>query len=405
VVLGILWKVPAWQVSEVVDSGAKSVPISAEKRADLENEFRKTLAQIIAGLVILAGVYYTARRVAAAESTAKAALKQADISEEGQITERFTRAIEQLGNDEHIAIRLGGIYALERIAKDSPTKDHPQIMEVLTAYIREKSPLNVGEDKSDETYGQTPPADIQAVLTVLGRRTYDNAEQPLNLGQTDLHGTNLIRANLNGANLTMANLEAVRLNVARLENALLNGANLNTAFLMGADLNEANLTGADLNGANLMEANLNWADLNGATLNGATLNGANLNGAILYGADLSAANLHGATLIRAILNGANLTMANLNGADLNAADLNAANLYRATLIQANLNGANLNGANLNAANLNGANLNGANLNGADLNGADLENVVGLTQEQLESALSYDDATLPDTLEKSTYKQR
>ena len=66
-----------------------------------------------------------------------------------------------------------------------------------------------GEDKSDETYGQTPPADIQAILTVLGRRTYDYDEQPLNLGQTDLHGMNLIRANLNGANLTNANLEAV----------------------------------------------------------------------------------------------------------------------------------------------------------------------------------------------------
>jgi hypothetical protein len=51
------------------------------------------------------------------------------------VTERYTRAIEQLGSDK-IDIRLGGIYSLERIATDS-TRDHPTIMEVLTAFIRE----------------------------------------------------------------------------------------------------------------------------------------------------------------------------------------------------------------------------------------------------------------------------
>lgn len=35
------------------------------------------------------------------------------IAQEGQITERFTRAIEQLGNPA-TEIRLGGIYALGR---------------------------------------------------------------------------------------------------------------------------------------------------------------------------------------------------------------------------------------------------------------------------------------------------
>ena len=35
-------------------------------------------------------------------------------------------------------MRIGGIYALERIARDS-AKDHPTVMEVLTAFIREHS--------------------------------------------------------------------------------------------------------------------------------------------------------------------------------------------------------------------------------------------------------------------------
>jgi hypothetical protein len=60
------------------------------------------------------------------------------LNRHGQITERFTRAIDQLGN-ESLDVRLGVIYALERIAKDS-RHDHPQVVEILTAYIREHAP-------------------------------------------------------------------------------------------------------------------------------------------------------------------------------------------------------------------------------------------------------------------------
>jgi hypothetical protein len=56
------------------------------------------------------------------------------LNRAGQITERFTRAIDQLGNAA-LDVRLGGIYALERIARDS-SDDHPQIVDVLTAYVR-----------------------------------------------------------------------------------------------------------------------------------------------------------------------------------------------------------------------------------------------------------------------------
>lgn len=54
------------------------------------------------------------------------------ISREGQVTERFTRAVDQLGS-EHLDVRLGAPYALERIAHDSAT-DRRTIGEILTAY-------------------------------------------------------------------------------------------------------------------------------------------------------------------------------------------------------------------------------------------------------------------------------
>ena len=115
-----------------------------------------TPVQIITALFVLAGLYWTARRVLATE-------KNVGVAEEGQVTERFTRAIEQLGNDK-MAIRLGGIYALERIAKDSE-KDHGPVMEVLTAYVRENAPRQNPPKVPDR-----PATDIQAILTVIGRR-------------------------------------------------------------------------------------------------------------------------------------------------------------------------------------------------------------------------------------------
>jgi hypothetical protein len=87
---------------------------------DIENEARKTLAYIMAGVLAIIGIYMGLRRIRALE-------RQVLVAQEGQITERFTRAIEQLGNDK-MEVRLGGIYALERIANDSD-KDYWPIME------------------------------------------------------------------------------------------------------------------------------------------------------------------------------------------------------------------------------------------------------------------------------------
>ena len=91
------------------------------ERVKLINEYRKTIIQLIGGIVIAVGLYLTWRRIQAIERTVF-------VSEEGQITDRFSKAIEQLGNRESLAVRLGGIYALERIAKDFKA-DHWTVME------------------------------------------------------------------------------------------------------------------------------------------------------------------------------------------------------------------------------------------------------------------------------------
>ena len=69
-----------------------------------------------------------------------------ELTEQGQVTDRYTKAVEQLGSDK-LAVRIGGIYALERVARDSE-RDYPTVIEVLTAFVREppleRSPLQSG---------------------------------------------------------------------------------------------------------------------------------------------------------------------------------------------------------------------------------------------------------------------
>src|SRR5215475_6813697 len=128
----IVWKVPEWQVRAYhgrLDAGAISKLTPQELiqlQKDLitaENNARVTLAQIVGGLVVLLGLYAT--------------FKNVRVAEEGKLTERFSKAVELLGS-EKLDVRLGGIYALERIARDS-RKDHWTVMEILTAFVREQS--------------------------------------------------------------------------------------------------------------------------------------------------------------------------------------------------------------------------------------------------------------------------
>lgn len=255
------------------------------------------------------------------------------LTQQGQITDRYTKAIEQLG-DEKLDVRLGGIYALERIAVDSE-RDHPTVVEVLSAFVRERADASRPENQVKARLA----TDIQAVLTVL-------SDLPHRLsGRGDLEG------------------------------ALLTGAELGRADLSGAWLEEVNLSGAQLSGANLSCAQLRSADLSGANLVEADLSGAEL-----WGANLS---------------GAQLRLADLSGAQLRGANLSRAQLWRADLSDAPLKEADLSGAELWGANLSRAGLWGANLEGANLEGANLRSAIGLRQEQLDTTTGNVMTQLPD----------
>jgi uncharacterized protein YjbI with pentapeptide repeats len=381
-----------------------------EGRDKLQNDARTTLLQGLAALLVLGGAgigaAVTLRQVRISREQLEQARQQAQLSDErareqlglareearrsderlreqiavaqeGQITERFTRAVDQLGQPgpDRLDVRLGGIYALERIAHDSPTH-RLAVVEILTAFIRSHAPWPPrlpGQYRADAPIDhvpslQTRAPDIQAALTIIGRRPTQKDDPHPDLNQTDLRHANLYEADLTGARFVGANLTKAQLHGANLTKTLLTTANLTSAWLDSANLTAAQLGGANLISAQFQAANLTEAWLVGADLTSAYLGGADLTGAQLDVANLTAAQLGGANLTDAQLGSADLTDAQLGGANLTRAQLRRANLTRAQLRRANLTQAWLGRANLTSAQLRRANLTGAELGEALANG-------------------------------------
>jgi uncharacterized protein YjbI with pentapeptide repeats len=268
----LLWQIPNWEVSSLRSAYSEIDVIEAEDKA------RATLAQIMGGAFILAGLGFTWWRI--------------EVARQGQITERFTRAVEQLGSAD-MAIRVGAVFALERIAHESE-KDRASIIDLLAAFTRDHCGLsNSGTAPAREAHRIS--TDAQTALTVLGRlvknEDLDKIGRTVDLRETDLRGATLDDSNFPGAVFTGACLDG----------ASLVRTNLRKAVFLSASLEMANLTDANLDLADLEQARAPHADLSGAYLAGANLKGTHLEGADLNGA---------------CLEGMILTLTHLEGADL-----------------------------------------------------------------------------------------
>ncbi|WP_166791037.1 pentapeptide repeat-containing protein [Cryobacterium glucosi] len=247
---------------------------------------RQSVVFMGGGLLALVGIYYTHQRSIVERATNR-------LQQDSNYTDRYTAAITQLGSD-NLTIRLGGVYALERIARDS-TGDRETVEDVLAAFVRMDAPRAAKElEVNDPQVLFSAPVDILAAATVLSRR-----DVKLQIGDRQI--------DLSGAQL--GSVEMV--NATSLNDVSLSGANLHRALLMSAYMSGANLFDTNLRSANLVEANLTTSWLLGTHLENANLRDANLSGAHLYGAYLDGASLQGA-----ILTDAQLNQSRLNGANL-----------------------------------------------------------------------------------------
>ena len=138
----ILWIIPIFQTWPLRNK------VNLGRLKELQNEFRKTIAQILGGGLILVGFFFT--------------WHQAMVIKEKDVTERFSMAIGHLDST-HAHVRIGGIYTLGRIMRDFSTEKET-VCRILSAFIRDRGKWN------DRPISEFLAPDLQAAIQVIGQR-------------------------------------------------------------------------------------------------------------------------------------------------------------------------------------------------------------------------------------------
>lgn len=267
---------------------ARHFILSPTDRLDAESAIRTSILQLLGGVLLVAGLYFTA--------------KGFRLTREGHITDRYAKSIEQIGH-ERLDVRIGGIFALERIARDSPT-DRQTAVEMLTAFVREHTRVDSRTPSKENV-----SADVQAALSVLGRRPGAGVEH---------RRLDFYHCGLNDANLAGVNMQRAMFYYSRLVQTRFSNANLDEAGLSFCEAERAAFTGASARKANFVNAvyKNGWflhADLTDADFYGCDLSGSDFGRR--YAADndppLPPARLTNARMTKAIL-----LNTNLRGVDL-----------------------------------------------------------------------------------------
>jgi hypothetical protein len=138
-----LWRSPDW--AHAHDAGDR-------------HDVRVLVVSIAGAVVVAVSLLYTARTYR--------------LSHRGQVTDRFTKALERLSSPD-VDARLGGIYTLAHVANDS-RPHHDDVVEVLEAFIRRRAPATRPTRlwPHDPPLPVRPAADVQAALTALVNRPH-----------------------------------------------------------------------------------------------------------------------------------------------------------------------------------------------------------------------------------------
>lgn len=368
-----LWRVPQWQA----DRWASLAGSTPRERFDMENASRATLGQILSGVAVVSGLIFAWQQLGSTYRTVQ-------LTEQRAITDRFASAVAQLASGD-LSVRMGGVYALEQIARESD-REYLPVMQVLAAFIRERRqvvPSPIGA-------AATPVAlDYDAI--VAGIEEADNAED---------------RARLMGALIRYAPPDDVRAAVLAIASRtpvqvrLEDGAGIECLDLSFVRLPAMFVPpGATFAGTCIPFGDFFGAELTGVDFSNSLLADASFRGTLIEKARFVDSNLDNAVFVDADASGARFDGANLTDADLSAAILDGAGFQRAVLAGAKFDDAVLRGSDLSEADASrgsfaGADLTGANLTGTNLSGADLSRAVGLTDEQLAAAIVDEATRLP-----------
>ena len=304
VFLGILvWQLLSWSLS----------PSDYKDRKDL----LQLTTQMLGGALIIFGVYVTWQQLQLTQDNFK-------LAQDGQVADRYSKAVDQIGKQAQRETRLGGIYELEHIAEKYPKEYAASVIDVLTAYVRMNAPWpeppekdrgaaekqvgqprNISKTTEPQSGNTSPAADIFAILAFLSKEKsssqsyWGSDRRRIDLSDTNLGAIKLRKSHFEYINYDYIHTQNADFSEASLDGAtfqnswllastIFSGAHLNRAFFTGAHMEHAVLRGAELKEAEFTSADLSWAQFDNAKpMDGANFNLATLKCTSFLGVDLS----------------------------------------------------------------------------------------------------------------------
>jgi len=320
------------------------------------HESLRNLALIIAGII---GLGLAAWRI-------RVANKQAEIAEQGHVTDRFSKAVELIGNKE-ASVRIGGLYALKHIAYVSTSNERDVVLDVIRNFIC-KPPYNKSQDEYSEKFKENYSTEWAQYEDECIKWKNGSREKKPTRNQTtktivcpdiilafeilhSLISNSKTKNNINyvgtwfsirKANLSFLALENVCMQGMHFSHSNFNGANIgngdlrNSVFVnscfIGASLKSAKLSNANFEGADLMYGKLGGIELEGTRFNSCNLSytyckSLSFNGDVTFvkfhnseldhtsfeNCKLNGCTFNSATMSKTKFNGANLSMTDFTG--------------------------------------------------------------------------------------------
>jgi Pentapeptide repeats (9 copies) len=266
----LVWILPphlmVWPYTGVSIPAPGLLPIFDALKAqnDLRHSLVETLqliATVVTAIVLIVTLYFTNQNVRIAQENSRQSVVASERTLEAQrqsrLGERFSGAVEQLGNKD-VAVRVGAIYALSRIARES-REDYWPVAHLLCSFLRDKRPV----ERQGEPAIAVPSDDAKAVAAFF-RMGLGKQGGVIDLSRTNLHGLDLTDGVFGNANFNGAKLDGVVL-----VRAVLIGATFANVTATYADFTDAQLADSFMNGMDLTAARLTRADLRGASVTNA----------------------------------------------------------------------------------------------------------------------------------------
>ena len=130
-----------------------------------------------------------------ADRQAATARRQSEIAAHSLLNERYQKGAEMLGSTV-LSVRLGGIYALQRLAEENPAQYHVPIIQLFCTFARNPTQReeSQGKPKNQPSQESARREDVQAVMTAISRRSeagrvYERATKKLRVGNNLPVGT------------------------------------------------------------------------------------------------------------------------------------------------------------------------------------------------------------------------